>query len=281
MLSTNFITISEKVMNDIAEASRNIELLEQSIHMTSSPSQADAADYMISEETGRKRQLVNHLRELSVECSERRNEIAALRNSAIEESMTYARIAAKFQAANNQESYEEAMKLRNKARKEYDDYSILADQLAALSTEINNTLAGETLPRLLPLTNLADLPFESQAAWRNPSAKQISREEFAAAVNAMLQKQDVIASIETYCGIDSTQLAASLAENSPSDKQKVKSALESVIYDNAEDEATADALTDAINVYFDSVVDDVQEALEEFDALPSQRRVNLNIGIRA
>ena len=151
-------------MNELAETNRNIGLLEQSIHMTSSPSQADAADYMICEETGRKRQLINHLNELQQECSERRNEISTLRSSAIQEAMTYARIAAKFHDANNQESFEEAMKMRNKARREYDDYGVLAEKLAALSTEINNTLAGETLPRLLPLTNIDDLPFESATA---------------------------------------------------------------------------------------------------------------------
>lgn len=153
-------------MNELAETNRNIGLLETSISLqpfsaVAMETQADAAEMMIAEETGRKRQILNHLRELSEECLERRNEIAALRNSAIQEAMTYARVAAKFQAANNQESYEEALKMRNKARKEYDDYSVAAEQLANLSTEINNTLAGETLPRLLPLTTIEDLPFES------------------------------------------------------------------------------------------------------------------------
>ena len=34
-------------------------------------------------------------------------------------------------------------------------------------------------------------------------------------------------------------------------------------------------------MYFESVVDDVQEALKEFSApMPSQKRINWNIGIR-
>ena len=77
------------------------------------------------------------------------------------------------------------------------------------------------------------------------------------------------------------QLADNLRENSPTYKNHVKSALESAIYDNAADEQTADALTDAVNVYFDSIVDDVQEALEEFAApLPpaKSKRIDANFG---
>ena len=134
-------------------------------------------------------------------------------------------------------------------------------------------------PSVAP-ANADDLPFESAATWRNPAAKQISREEFAAAVNAMLQKSDVLAGIEQYCRLDAAQLADNLRENSPTYKNHVKSALESAIYDNTQDEQTCDALTDAVNVYFESVVDDITEALAEFDA-PKPRRLNWTIGFRA
>lgn len=269
MLSTNFIETAKNTMNEVAEVSRNIGLLEQSIHMTNSPSQADAADFMISEETGRKRQLLNHLRELSEECSDRRNEIAALRNSAIQEAMTYARIAAKFQAANNQESYEEALKMRNKARKEYDDYSVAAEQLANLSTEINNTLAGESFPRLLPLTSLADLPFESAVA--------ISADRF----QAILDTVDVIPTVEQYMQRDIDSILSDVNEGFNSAKICICSAIGSEVW---ESEDLTDAEKEAFELALATQFEAVAEHLEEVRAvsqLPSQRRINANIGIRA
>ena len=178
MLLTNFIEIAKNAMNELAETNRNIGLLEQSITMqafsaVALETQADAAEMMINEETGRKRQLLNHLRELSQECFERRNEVAALRNSAISEAMFYGKLAAEYQAVNNRESFDIAIELRNKARAEYDKYSVMANDLAQLAENINNTIAGESSPRLLPLTTLDDLPFESVSAQPAESAEQI------------------------------------------------------------------------------------------------------------
>lgn len=282
-------------MNEHSEISRDKGLLENALTMTSfsMPSQADVIDYEITLLTEKKNQIVGHIEELATEASERLSEMNAERASILAEIEHYKgeysealrrqRMARHLYGANSLQvekhhaAFAFACEMHEKAKQQLTAIGVEIIELEATLADLREQLTGETLSAIQ--NNSDDLPFESTPTWRNPSAKQISREEFAAAVNALLQKQEVVSSIEQYCQLDAAQLAASLKENSRADKKNVQAALESAIYDNAQDEATADALTDAVAVYFESVVDDVQEALEEYAApLPSQRSINANIG---
>lgn len=285
MVFQNFNETVNAAMNTLAETNRNIGnigLLETSITMQSfsavaMETQADAAELMIRDEGSRKDAIIDHLFELHAECLERMQEVNELIKSAADEYSFYVEEA--WANRNDRESAQICQDLAEKAMNSSKGYSNDWQNLYDLSKQIMATIAGESSPRTLPVTTTDELPFESVPVWRNPSATRISQFEFSKAVNTMLQKSDVLASIESYCQLDAAQLAENLRENSPTYKNHVKSALESAIYDNAQDEQTADALTDAVNVYFDAVLNDVQEALEEYAApLPSQRRINANIG---
>ena len=254
-------------MNELSETTRNIGLLETSITMQSfsavaMETQADAAEMMIREEESRKDAIIEHLFELHAECVERMQEVNELIKSAAHEYSFY--IEEAWTNRNDRESAQICQDLAEKALNSSKGYSNDWQNLYDLSKQILSTIAGESSPRTLPATTTDDLPFESV---------RISQFEFSKAVNTMLQKSDVLASIESYCQLDAAQLAANLRENSPTYKNHVKAALESAIYDNAQDEQTADALTDAVNVYFDSVIDDVQEALTEY-AEPTPKNNN-------
>lgn len=296
MRNANFNEILETAMNTANETNRDKGLLENALTMTafSMPSQADVIDYEITLLTEKKNQIVGHIEELATEAAERLAEMNAER-AAIQSEMEHYKneysealrrqaMARHLYGANSQQvekhhaAFAFACELYDKAKAQLTGIGVDILELEATLVNIRDFLTGAA-PSVTPTSD--DLPFESAPAWRNPSAKQISQFEFSKAVNAMLQKSDVLASIESYCQLDAAQLAENLRENSPTYKNHVKSALESAIYDNAQDEQTADALTDAVNVYFDSIVDDVQEALEEFAApLPpaKSKRIDANFG---
>lgn len=294
MRNVNFNEILETAMNTANKTSRDKGLLENALTMTSfsMPSQADVIDYEITLLTEKQNQIYQHIEELASEASERLTEMYAERAEIVEEMKFYQR---EYSEALRRKQYSARVYGRESLQAEKyaaafvfacDLYTKAENQLHAIDNEIAEleTLAANTrawltgnAPSVAPTTT-DDLPFESTAQ-PAATAKAISREQFSEAVNALLEKQEVLSSIEQYCNLDAAQLADSLKENSRSDKQKVKSALEYAIYGSAQDEATADALTDAIEQYFEDVVDDVQEALEEYAApLPSQRRIDANIG---
>ena len=296
MLSTNFIEIAKNAMNNHAELTRDKGLLENALTMTSfsMPSQADVIDYEITLLEEKQNQIAGHIEELACEAAERLAEMSDER-AAIQAEMEHYKheysealrrqaMARHLYGANSQQvekhhaAFAFAVELHDKAKSQLAAIGVEIIELEATLSDLRDQLTGFPLS----VSHAAnDLPFESAQAWRNPSATQISQFEFSRAVNGLLGNKDVLAGIESYCQLDAGQLAENLRENSPTYKNHVKSALESAIYDNAQDEQTADALTDAVNVYFDSVIDDVQEALEEFAApLPTakSKRIDANFG---
>ena len=258
-------------MNELSETNRNIGLLEQSIHMTSSPSQADAADYMICEETGRKRQIISHLHELLQESHERSSEVYALYKSATEEESYYTERVKHFQAARDFANADACMELKTKAAMEGTKYLQEYSKLNELALSISNTIRGEQSPRLLPLTKNDGLPFE------NESAKEISRERF----NQILMSLDAAPTVEQYTGKDLETVVSDINEGYRHMEIMVCSALGSQVWEHedlTDDEKTA--FEAALVQYFSDVEEVLEEKVSEAN-LPSQRRINANIGIRA
>lgn len=271
-------------MNDHAELTRDKGLLENALTMTSfsMPSQADVIDYEITLLAEKKNQMFCHIEELAAEAAERLAEMNVERAAIIAEMEHYKHeysealrrqnMARHLYGANSQQvekhqaAFAFACEMYNKAKlQKYANGSEMLELESTLS-DLREQLAGETLP---VIQNADDLPFESAVA--------ITPERF----QAILETVDVIPAVEQYMQRDIDSILSDVNEGFNSAKMCICSAIGSEVWEHND---LTDAEKEAFEMALATQFEAVAEHLEEVNAvsqLPSQRRINANIGIRA
>ena len=284
MLFQNFNETVNAAMNNAAETSRDKGLLENALTMTSfsMPSQADVIDYEITLLTEKQNQIYQHIEELASEAVERLAELNAERAEIIAEmehykqqysdallnrhywERVYGKNCIQYEKAANQFRFAGEMYDKANQRKAAIGFDIL--EMEVLTSDLRDWLTGNS-PSVVTTTT-DDLPFETE------SAKVISREAF----DRVLAGLDVTAKVEYFAQVDFETAVADLKSGSKNAKTKILDAVESVVWESEDlDDATKEAFTAAMETYFKTIEENLEEKVSEAN-LPSQRRINANIG---